>query len=101
VAYQEGAASAGARALLIEPDVAERWEMPDGTTYVFHLRHGVKWQTKPPVNGRELVAEDVPFTFHRFLAEQANPLRYMLESVDRVEGLCKNPSLNLSDFLVG
>jgi peptide/nickel transport system substrate-binding protein len=70
---------------LIEPDLAERWEAPDDTTYVFHLRRGVKWHKKPPVNGRELVAEDVKFTFDRFLAEQANPLRYMLEPVDRVE----------------
>ena len=70
---------------LIEPDVAERWETPDDTTYIFHLRHGVTWQNKPPVNGRELVAEDVKFTFDRFLAEPANPLRYMLEPVDRVE----------------
>jgi peptide/nickel transport system substrate-binding protein len=70
---------------LIEPDLAERWEAPDDTTYVFHLRTGVKWHNKPPVNGRELVAEDVQFTFDRFLAEQANPLRYMLEPVDRVE----------------
>jgi peptide/nickel transport system substrate-binding protein len=70
---------------LIEPDLAERWEAPDDTTYVFYLRRGVKWHNKPPVNGRELVAEDVKFTFDRFLAEQANPLRYMLESVDRVE----------------
>ena len=70
---------------LIEPDVAERWETPDDTTYVFHLRHGVHWQNKPPVNGRELVAEDVKFTFDRFLAEKGNPFRYMLEPVDRVE----------------
>ena len=70
---------------LIEPDVAERWDMPDDTTYLFHLRHGVKWQNKPPVNGRELVAEDVKFTLDRFLAEKGNPLRYMLEPVDRVE----------------
>jgi peptide/nickel transport system substrate-binding protein len=70
---------------IIEPDLAERWEQPDDTTYVFHLRQGVKWHNKPPVNGRELVAEDVQFTFDRFLTEKANPNRYMLESVDRVE----------------
>src|SRR2546427_4438221 len=70
---------------ILEPDLAERWDTPDDTTYIFHLRHGVHWQNKPPVNGRELVAEDVQFTFDRFLAESANPLRYMLEPVDRVE----------------
>jgi peptide/nickel transport system substrate-binding protein len=69
----------------VEPDLAERWEELDDTTYVFHLRHGVKWHNKPPVNGRELVADDVKFTYDRFLQEQGNPNRYMLDSVDRVE----------------
>src|SRR5207248_2072820 len=70
---------------IVEPDLAERWEAPDDTTYIFYLRQGVKWHNKPPVNGRELIADDVKFTFDRFLAASANPLRYMLEPVDRVE----------------
>jgi peptide/nickel transport system substrate-binding protein len=70
---------------IIEPDLAERWESPDDTTYIFHLRQGVQWHHKPPVNGRELVAADVKFTFDRFLTEKGNPGRYMLDSVDRVE----------------
>ena len=69
----------------VEPDLAERWEELDDTTYVFHLRHGVKWHNKPPVNGRELVADDVKFTYDRFLQEQSNPNRYMLDSVERIE----------------
>src|SRR6266446_4340456 len=69
----------------IEPDLAERWEEPDDTTVVFHLRRGVRWHNKPPVNGRELTADDVKFTYDRFLAEKGNPLRYMLDPVDRVE----------------
>src|SRR5262249_40022309 len=72
-------------AFILEPDVAERWEMPDDTTYVFHLRKGVTWHNKPPVNGRELVAEDVKFTFDRFLTEKGNQLRDLLEPVERVE----------------
>ena len=70
---------------IIEPDLAERWEELDDTTYVFHLRQGVKWHNKPPVNGRELVAEDVKFTYDRFLTEKANANRYLLDSVDRIE----------------
>ena len=70
---------------IIEPDLAERWEEQDDTTYVFHLRQGVKWHNKPPVNGRELVAEDVKFTYDRFLTETSNANRYLLDSVDRVE----------------
>jgi ABC-type transport system substrate-binding protein len=41
---------------LVEPDLAERWEAPDDMTYLFHLRKGVRWHNKPPLNGRELVA---------------------------------------------
>ena len=70
---------------IVEPDLAERWEAPDDTTYIFHLRQGVRWHNKPPVSGRELVAEDVKFTFDRFLTEPGNPERQLLESVDRVE----------------
>jgi peptide/nickel transport system substrate-binding protein len=69
----------------VEPHLAERWEEPDDLTYVFHLRRGVKWHNKPPLNGRELVADDVKFTFDRFLSEKANVLRETLEPVDRVE----------------
>ncbi len=69
----------------VEPDLAERWEAPDDTSYVFYLRKGVRWQNKPPVNGRELTAEDVKFTLDRFLSEKGNPLRFVLDPVDRVE----------------
>ncbi len=69
----------------VEPDLAEHWEEVDDTTYVFHLRKGVKWHNKPPLNGRELVAEDVKFTYDRFLTETGNANRFLLEPVDRVE----------------
>jgi peptide/nickel transport system substrate-binding protein len=69
----------------VEPDLAERWEALDDTTYIFHLRQGVKWHNKPPVNGRELVAEDVKFTYDRFLTEKGNGNRYLLDDVDRIE----------------
>src|SRR5262245_18989519 len=70
---------------IVEPDLAERWEAPDDTTYLFYLRRGVKWHNKPPINGRELVAEDVKFSFDRFLNVEGNAERYLLESVERVE----------------
>ena len=69
----------------VEPHLAERWESPDDTTYIFHLRKGVKWHNKPPLNGRELVAEDVKFTYDRFLTEKGNADRHLLEAVDRIE----------------
>jgi peptide/nickel transport system substrate-binding protein len=93
----------------LEPDLAERWEALDDTTYVFSLRQGVHWHNKPPVNGRELVAEDVKFTYDRFLTEPANPLRFMLDPVDRVEVvdrytvkfLLKEPFVWLVEVLAG
>ena len=69
----------------VEPHLAERWEEPDDLTYVFHLRRGVTWHNKPPLNGRELIADDVKFTFDRFLSEKANVLRETLEPVERIE----------------
>ena len=70
---------------IVEPDLAERWEELDDRTVVFYLRKGARWQNRPPVNGRELIAEDVTFTYDRFLTEKANPLKYLLDPVDRVE----------------
>ncbi len=46
--------------------LAESWEVsPDGLTFTFHLRKGIRWQNKPPVNGRELVASDIKYCFDR------------------------------------
>jgi len=48
-------------------NLAEKWEWPDAKTLVVHLRQGVKWQNKPPVNGREFNADDVIFHFDRMM----------------------------------
>jgi peptide/nickel transport system substrate-binding protein len=75
--------------LAIEGDLAESWTQPNETTYVFKLRRGVRWHNKPPVNGRELTAEDVRYTVERFLTVKGNANAYMLRSVDKVEPLDK------------
>jgi peptide/nickel transport system substrate-binding protein len=71
----------------IGPDLAESWTQPNDTTYVFKLRKGVRWHPKPPVNGRELTAADVKYTYERFLSIQGNPNKPVLEYVDRIEAL--------------
>jgi len=73
----------------IEPDLAESWSQPSDTTYLFKLRRGVRWHPKPPVNGRELTAEDVKYTYERFLLP-ANPNRGLLEQVDKIEAVDKH-----------
>ena len=47
--------------------LAESWETPDPTTFVFHIRPGVHWHDKAPMNGRELTAQDIEYNFHRAL----------------------------------
>jgi peptide/nickel transport system substrate-binding protein len=49
----------------VVPDLAASVSQPNPTTYVVALKKGVRWHAKPPVNGRELVADDVKFTFER------------------------------------
>ncbi len=46
----------------LKPWLAERWEIPDPQTYVFHLRQGVKFH-----NGQPLTARDVKWTLDSLL----------------------------------
>jgi peptide/nickel transport system substrate-binding protein len=48
--------------LNVQPGLAERWEIPDPRTYVFHLHHGVKFH-----DGRPLTSRDVKWTFDSLL----------------------------------
>ena len=69
----------------IEGDLAESWSQPNELTYVFKLRKGVRFHAKPPVNGRELTADDVIYSIERFRTVKGNANAYMLSSVDKVE----------------
>jgi peptide/nickel transport system substrate-binding protein len=71
----------------LEGDLAESWSQPNETTYVFKLRRGVRWHSKPPVNGRELTADDVVYTVERFRTLTGNANAYMLSSVEKVEAV--------------
>ncbi len=46
----------------VAPGLAERWEVPDPLTYIFHLRSGVKFH-----DGRPLTSRDVKWTFDSLL----------------------------------
>lgn len=49
---------------ILKPELAERWEVsPDARTFTFHIRKGVKYADKAPVNGREITAADVKWSF--------------------------------------
>jgi peptide/nickel transport system substrate-binding protein len=71
--------------LPLEGDLAESWSQTSPTTYVFKLRRDVRWHPKPPVNGRELTADDVKYTYERFLTVKGNPNYGTLEQIEKVE----------------
>jgi peptide/nickel transport system substrate-binding protein len=73
--------------LPLEPDLAESWSQPNERTYIFKLRKGVRWHPKPPVNGRELTADDVKYTYDRFVQLKANPNRSQFGPVERIDVL--------------
>ncbi len=57
-------------AIELKPELASSWERtPDGSTFTFAIREGVKWQNVAPLNGRDLVAQDLKFAFDRYAAE--------------------------------
>jgi len=53
----------------VVPSLAESYEVsPDATSFTFHLRHGVRFQTRPWFKPtREFNADDVLFTFTRLV----------------------------------
>lgn len=48
--------------LSVKPGLAERWEIPDPTTYVFHLRKGLRFS-----DGSPLTSRDVKWSFDSLL----------------------------------
>ena len=50
----------------LHPNLVESWSVSqDGRTVTLNLRKGVKWQNRPPVNGREFTADDVVYNLQR------------------------------------
>ncbi len=57
-----------AQAYVMEGDLAESWKVADdGVTYTFNLRPDAKWHNLPPMNGRPVTAQDVVWSFERFM----------------------------------
>jgi peptide/nickel transport system substrate-binding protein len=67
--------------LNLRPDLTTSWERPDPKTYVFHLRHGVRFH-----NGRELTSADVKYSVLRIMDPKTGSSRRLrYDSVDQVE----------------
>ncbi len=65
----------------LQPSLAEKWEIPDPLTYVFHLRHGVEFH-----NGEPLTARDVKWTLDSLLSGKLiSPKASTYNSVKSIE----------------
>jgi peptide/nickel transport system substrate-binding protein len=51
------------RTPMIRKTLVTDWQMQNPSTWIFKLRQGVKFHNRPPVNGREMVAEDVKYSY--------------------------------------
>ncbi len=51
------------RTPVIRKTLVTDWQMQNPSTWIFKLRQGVKFHNRPPVNGREMVAEDVKYSY--------------------------------------
>ncbi|UCF91015.1 MAG: hypothetical protein JSW39_22465 [Desulfobacterales bacterium] len=66
----------------IEPDLAERWEMsPDGLTWTFYLRKGVKFHK----GYGELTAADVKFSLEKAANKDTSGFAKDFEALDKAE----------------
>ena len=53
----------------LKGNLVETWDMPDSTTIILHVRQGVLWPNKAPVNGREFTAYDIQEHFDRVMGK--------------------------------
>ena len=77
--------------VVLQPALAERWELPDAQTFVFHLRPNVHFANLPPVNGRLLSAADVKWSYEyyarlgEFKGLPPAPVEATFQGLDRVD----------------
>ena len=77
----------------ISPRLVEKWEQPDPTTYIFHLKQGVKFH-----NGYPFTADDAIFTINRgrtmISATASHVLLNMIEDVKKIDDYTISIHLN-------
>jgi peptide/nickel transport system substrate-binding protein len=72
--------------LEVTGDLAESWEIsPDGLEYTFKLRPDIRWQNRPPLNGRPFTAEDAQWSLDQY--RQADDLRAVFAAIRTIEAV--------------
>jgi peptide/nickel transport system substrate-binding protein len=66
--------------------ITDKWTFSDGgKTLTFNLRKGVKYPNIAPVNGRELVANDVKFSINRYMTDPTSTFASRYADVSSIE----------------
>lgn len=72
------------------PLVVKSWEIsPDGLSWTFHLKEGVKFQNIPPVNGREITADDFVYHLNRIADPTSKHMVRPVMDIKKVEAVDK------------
>ena len=92
--------------LRLECDLCQSWRVVDPFTYVFQLRDGVRWHDRDPVDGRELTADDIVYSYER-QRTPGWPNSALLQGIDTIEAegpdalrLTLEPQFPSADLLV-
>lgn len=91
----------------LRPYLAESWNFTSPTSVDLKLRPGVRFQNRPPVNGREMVADDVVFSYKRMFGQglqvTLNETILSIEAVDKytVRIKTKTPAALMTQDLFG
>ncbi len=72
----------------LKGNLVQSWEMPDNLTLISHIRQGVRFQDKPPVNGREVTSDDFVWNLERTRKSPFSENRG-IENIDTVKALDK------------
>jgi peptide/nickel transport system substrate-binding protein len=84
VRYPYSDEAKGSADLTLKGDLAESWEgSADFKTWTFKLRQGVKWHNVPPLNGRELVAQDIKYCYEAYAKEGVQSFTF--QEIDGME----------------
>ena len=73
-----------------EGDLVTSFEIVDDLTWILKIREGVKFHNVAPVNGRELDAEDIVFSWQRFVGMPAVKSGDITPYIKDVEALDSN-----------
>ena len=71
------------------PELAESWQRINDTTYVFHLRHGVKFH-----NGLEVTAQDVKFSYEYIMNPKSGA--YLFSAFQAIKGIKVNDDYTIT-----